>query len=98
MFAGDQYNASPAIGPITKGDLTWEVYPKVNCNYPIGGNVHDFTALFPNTISFDMSGTMPIAFQRVTEGFTIANVSGSGKLHIQQGNIRNGHIINHHQI
>lgn len=78
MFAGDQYNASPAIGPITKGDLTWEVYPKVNCNYPIGGNVHDFTALFPNTISFDMSGTMPIGFQRVTEGFTIANVSGSG--------------------
>ncbi len=78
MFAGDQYNASPAIGPITKGDLTWEVYPKVNCNYPVGGNVHDFTALFPDTISFDMSGDMPIGFQRVTEGFTIANVSGSG--------------------
>jgi len=78
MFAGDQFNASPAIGPITKGDLTWEVYPKVNCNYPVGGNVHDFTALFPATISFDMSGTMPIAFQRVAEGFTISNVSGSG--------------------
>ena len=78
MFGGDQFNASPAIGPITKGDLTWEVYPKVNCNYPVGGNVHDFTALFPNTISFDISGSMPIAFQRVAEGFTISNVSGSG--------------------
>ena len=78
MFGNDQYNATPAIGPITKGDLTWEVYPKVNCNYPVGGNVHDFTALFPATISFSLSGTMPIGFQRVTEGFTIVNVSGSG--------------------
>ena len=40
--------------------------------------MHDFTALFPATISFDMSGSMPIAFQRLAEGFTIANVSGSG--------------------
>jgi hypothetical protein len=78
MFGDDQYNATPAIGPITKGDLTWEVYPKVNCNYPVGGNVHDFTALFPATISFSVSGTMPIGTYRVAEGFGIFNVNGSG--------------------
>tara|TARA_R100000655_G_scaffold46391_1_gene83305 strand:+ start:1919 stop:3490 length:1572 start_codon:yes stop_codon:yes gene_type:complete len=78
MFGDDQYNATPAIGPITKGDLTWEVYPKVNCNYPVGGNVHDFTALFPANISFSVSGTMPIGTYRPFEGFSIFNVNGSG--------------------
>ena len=78
MFGDDQYNATPAIGPVTKGDLTWEVYPKVNCNYPVGGNVHDFTALFPASFSFSVSGTMPVGTRRIAEGFSIFNVNGSG--------------------
>ena len=80
MFGNDQYNASPAIGPITKGDLTWEVYPKVNCNYPIKGDVHDFSALFPTTFSMNLSGNVSIAYKfagSLLLNFTSADCSGS---------------------
>jgi len=75
FFGLDQFDDEPAIGPTTFGDLTWEMYPKVNANMPVqmlatpllGGatlTFFDFTALFPDTLSVTLEGSIPIAYRR----------------------------------
>jgi hypothetical protein len=75
FFGLDQFDDEPAIGPTTFGDLTWEMYPKVNANMPvqmrateINGTAiltfFDFTALFPSTLNVTVEGSIPVAYRR----------------------------------
>ena len=84
FFGNNQFDQSPAIGPETFGNLTWEMYPKVNANMPVvvralksgvGDSLEffDFSALFPSTLSVEVSGSAPVIYRR--SGIETANNS-----------------------
>lgn len=69
FFNNGQYDQEPAIGPITVGELQYSMFPKVAANHPrrysAGGvEYFDFSALFPNSLSFDIQGSFPIRYRK----------------------------------